>query len=95
MFFALCVNFFVFDHPNLSLAQAYLATVYLHIFWSISGQYPDLVCRLHVQIRLMGKTGTIIAVVEISAGHRTRPTGNPFCPTLQSRKCPIIFTSFG
>ena len=25
-----------------------------HIVWSISDQYPNLVCRLHVQIRLMG-----------------------------------------
>ena len=26
-------------------------------FWSISSHYPDLVCRLHVQIRLMGNFG--------------------------------------
>ena len=26
-------------------------------FWSISSYYPDLVCRLHVQIRLMGNFG--------------------------------------
>ena len=27
------------------------------VFWSISNQYPDLVTRLHVQIRLMGNFG--------------------------------------
>ena len=27
------------------------------MFWSISNQYPDLVTRLHVQIRLMGNFG--------------------------------------
>ena len=47
-------NSFVLDHPNLSLAQACLATMSPHMFWSISDQYPGLVYRLHVQIRLMG-----------------------------------------
>ena len=50
-------NSFILDHPNLSLAQACLATVSPHMFWSISDQYPDLVCCLHVQIRLMGNFG--------------------------------------
>ena len=27
------------------------------MFWSISNQYPDLACRLHVQTRLMGNFG--------------------------------------
>ena len=27
------------------------------MFWSISNQYPDLVTRLHVQVRLMGNFG--------------------------------------
>ena len=49
-------NCFVFDHPNLSLTQACLAIVSPHMLWSISYQYPDLACRLHVQIRLMGIT---------------------------------------
>ena len=48
---------FVLDHSNLSLAQACLATVSPHTFWPISDQYPDLACRLHVQIRLMGNYG--------------------------------------
>ena len=46
-------NSFVLDHPNLILAQACLATVSPHMFWSISDQYPGLVCRLHVKIGLM------------------------------------------
>ena len=50
-------NFFVFDHPNLSLAQACSATMSPHMFGSISDQYPYLACRLHVQIRLMGNFG--------------------------------------
>ena len=37
----------------MSSAQTCLAAVSPHMFWSISDQYPDLVCRLHVQIRLM------------------------------------------
>ena len=45
---------FVLDHPNLNLVQACLANVPLHMFWSISDQYPDLVCSLHVQVRLVG-----------------------------------------
>ena len=43
----------------------------------------------------LGKGHLLCPVVEISAGYRTRPTGNPFCLMLQSRKRPIIFTSFG
>ena len=48
---------FVHGHPNLSLAQACLVTVSQHMFWSITDQYPDLACRLHVHIRLMGNFG--------------------------------------
>ena len=48
---------FLLDNPNLSLAQACLANVSPRMFLSISDQYPDLVCRLHVQIRLMGNFG--------------------------------------
>ena len=50
-------NSFVLDHPNLSLAQACLATVSPHMFWPISDEYPGLACRLYVQIRLMGNFG--------------------------------------
>ena len=44
-------------HPYLSLAKARLASVSSHMFRFISDQYPDLACRLHAQIRLMGNFG--------------------------------------
>ena len=48
-------NSFVLDDLTLSLAQACLATVSPNIFWSISDQYPDLACFLHVQIKVRFK----------------------------------------
>ena len=48
---------FVREHPNYIIAQSCLANLSPQKFWSISCQYPDLVCRLHVQIRLMGSLG--------------------------------------
>ena len=47
-------NYFVCGHPNMQIAQACLENVSPHKFWSISEQHPDLVSRLHIQIRLMG-----------------------------------------
>ena len=48
---------FVIAHPSYKLAEACLDLVSPQMFWSISNQYPDLVTRLHVQIRLMGNFG--------------------------------------
>ena len=48
---------FVIAHPSYKLAETCLNLVSLQMFWSISNQYPDLVTRLHVQIRLMGNFG--------------------------------------
>ena len=48
---------FVQKHPSFKFARTCLDNVSPHKFWSISDQYPDLVCRLHVQIRLMGSFG--------------------------------------
>ena len=47
---------FVIAHSSYKLAETCLDLVSL-VFWSISNQYPDLVTRLHVQIRLMGNFG--------------------------------------
>ena len=44
---------FVIAHPSYKLAETCLDCVSLQMFWSIFDQYPDLVTRLHVQIRLM------------------------------------------
>ena len=46
---------FVIAHPSYKLAETCLDLVSPQMFWSISNQYPDLVTRLHVQIRLMHK----------------------------------------
>ena len=44
---------FVIAHPSYKLAETCLDFVVSpQMFWSISNQYPDLVTRLHVQIRL-------------------------------------------
>ena len=48
---------FVQKHPSFKFARTCLDNVSPHKFWSISDQYPDLVSRLHVQIRLMGNFG--------------------------------------
>ena len=48
---------FVQKHPSFKFARTCLDNVSPHKFWSISDQYPDLVCNLHVQIRLMGNFG--------------------------------------
>ena len=48
---------FVSDHPNFQLARSCLANVSPVKFWAITAEYPDLVCRLHVQVRMMGWLG--------------------------------------
>ena len=48
---------FVIAHPSYKLSKTCLDFVSPQMFWSISYEYPDLVTRLHVQIRLMGNFG--------------------------------------
>ena len=48
---------FVIAHPSYKVVETSLDLVSPQMFWSISNQYPDLVTRLHVQIRLMGNFG--------------------------------------
>ena len=44
---------FVLEHPSLDFAKSCLERVPPQKFWSISSFYPDRVCRLHVQVRLL------------------------------------------
>ena len=44
---------FLSDHPNFQMAQSCLANVSPGKFWAITAEYPDLICRLHVQSRMM------------------------------------------
>ena len=48
---------FVSDHPNFQMAQSCLSKVSLEQFWAITTEYPDLVSRPRVQIKLMGWLG--------------------------------------
>ena len=53
-----CVKcFFVLEHPSFDFTKSCLELVPPQKFWSISGYYPDLFCRLHVQITFMGNFG--------------------------------------
>ena len=45
---------FCSGHPNMHVAQACLENVSPSKFWSLADLYPDLVSRLHIQIRLIG-----------------------------------------
>ena len=45
---------FCSGHPNMHVAQACLKNVSPSKFWSLADLYPDLVSRLHTQVRLMG-----------------------------------------
>ena len=49
---AYCVN-----HPSMHIAQACLENVTPYQFWCLADNYPDLVSRMHIQIRLMGNFG--------------------------------------
>ena len=48
---------FVLEHPSFDFAKSCSELAPPKKFRSISSYYPDLVCRLHVQIRLMGNFG--------------------------------------
>ena len=48
---------FITDHPDLYNVQACLKNTSPRKFWSISEQFPDLVCCFHTQLRLMGSLG--------------------------------------
>ena len=48
---------FITDHPDLHIAHDCLVNTPPRKFWSISEQFPDLVCCLHTQVRLMGSLG--------------------------------------
>ena len=39
------------------VAQTCFENMSIKQFWSIDGEYPDLVTRLHTQVRLMGNFG--------------------------------------
>ena len=45
---------FCSGHPNMHVAQACLENVSPSKFWSLADLYPDLVSRLHTQVRFMG-----------------------------------------
>ena len=45
------------NHPSMHTAQAFLKNGIPHQFWCLADNYPDLVCRMHIQIKLMGNFG--------------------------------------
>ena len=45
------------SHPNLVLAKSCIDNIPPQKFWPLRDQYPDLVCHLRVQVRLMGNLG--------------------------------------
>ena len=48
---------FITDHRDLYIAHDCLVNTPPRKFWYISEQFPDLVCCLHTQVRLMGSLG--------------------------------------
>ena len=44
-----CVN-----HPSMHIAQACLKNVTPYQFWCLADNYPNLVSRMHIQIRFIG-----------------------------------------
>ena len=48
---------FCLKHPNLKQAYDCLNNVPPYRFWSLANHYPNLVSRLHVQVRIMGNFG--------------------------------------
>ena len=46
------------NHPDMHIAQACLKNVTPYQFWCLPDHYPDLVSRMHIQIRLMGNFWT-------------------------------------
>ena len=49
---AVCIK-----HPGFLVAQAFFKNVTSDQFWSIADLFPDLVSRLHVQLRLLSNLG--------------------------------------
>ena len=45
------------SHPNTTVVQSCLENVSPFRFWSLANQFPDLVSRMHIQVRLMGNFG--------------------------------------
>ena len=46
------------SHPNMRVVQSCLKNVSPFLFWSlVVNQFPDIVSRIHVQVRLMGNSG--------------------------------------
>ena len=45
------------SYPNARVVQSCLESVSHFRFWSLANQFPDLVSRLHVHVRLMGNFG--------------------------------------
>ena len=48
---------FCLKHPDLKQAYDCLNNIPPYHFWSSANHYPDLVSRLHVQVRIMGNSG--------------------------------------
>ena len=44
-------------HPDMRVTQAYFENMLSRHFWSLTGEYPDLVTGMHTQVRLMGNFG--------------------------------------
>ena len=44
-------------HPDMKVARSCLENVSPFSFWSLANQFPDLVSRLHIQVRLMSNFG--------------------------------------
>ena len=53
------------DHPNMHITQAVFDHLTPSKFWSITDHYPDLVSRLHIQIRLMENFGLNAGVARL------------------------------
>ena len=45
------------NHPNLEISRLFLENIPPDTFWSISNKFPDLVKRLHQQVRLIANYG--------------------------------------
>ena len=50
------------SHINMRVVQSCLENVSPFRFWSLANQFPDLVSRLHVQLRLMGNFGLNVSL---------------------------------
>ena len=48
---------FCLKHPDLKQVYDCLNNLPLYHFWSLADHYPDLVSRLHVQVKIMGNFG--------------------------------------